>query len=116
MDPDRMAQAIGNILSNAVKFTPAGGKVSIAVRSKDSQLQIQVTDSGPGIPGHEQDKIFQPFHRGSQGKRIVEGMGLGLSIARDILVAHGGDILVDSKPGTGSTFTLQIPAEVIPEA
>lgn len=116
MDPDRMAQAIGNILSNAVKFTPAGGKVSIAVQSADGHLQIQVTDSGPGIPEHEQDKIFQPFYRGSQGKRIVEGMGLGLSIARDILVAHGGDIQVDSKPGTGSTFTLQIPAEVIAEA
>jgi signal transduction histidine kinase len=59
--------------------------------------------------------IFQPFYRGSQGKRIVEGMGLGLSIARDILIAHGGEIQVDGTPGAGSAFTLKIPAEIVPE-
>ena len=115
MDPDRMAQALGNILSNAIKFTPPGGKVAIATKYAAGQLSIQITDSGPGIPAEEQDQIFQPFYRGSQGKRIVEGMGLGLSIAREILVAHGGDIQVKSAPGAGSTFSLEVPAEVIPE-
>jgi signal transduction histidine kinase len=115
MDPDRMAQALGNILSNAIKFTPPGGNVSIAASYAAGRLSIQVTDSGPGIPPEERDQIFQPFYRGSQGKRIVEGMGLGLSIARDILVAHGGDIKVVSTPGAGSSFTLEIPTEIVPE-
>jgi signal transduction histidine kinase len=113
IDPDRMAQAIGNIVSNAIKFTPAGGKVSIDVRSESGQLCIQVADTGPGIPLNEQEKIFQPFIRGSQGRRIVEGMGLGLSIAREIVVAHGGDIKLESTPGAGSRFVLQIPVDVL---
>ena len=116
IDPDRMAQAIGNILSNAIKFTPAGGKVSTIVNFHDGQLSIQVADTGPGIPLNEQEKIFQPFIRGSQGRRIVEGMGLGLSIARDIVVAHGGEIKLESTPGAGSRFILQMPVEAQLEA
>ena len=112
IDPDRMAQAIGNILSNAIKFTPAGGKVSTTVNIDDGRLSIQVGDTGPGIPLHEQEKIFQPFIRGGQGRRIVEGMGLGLSIARDIILAHEGEIKLDSTPGAGSRFLLQLPVEV----
>jgi signal transduction histidine kinase len=115
MDPDRMAQAMGNVLSNAIKFTPAGGNVSISAKFEAGWLSIQVRDSGPGIPSEERGMIFQPFYRGSQGKRIVEGMGLGLSIARDILIAHGGEIQVDGTPGAGSAFTLKIPAEIVPE-
>ena len=113
IDPDRMAQAIGNIVSNAIKFTPSGGKVSVDVRSESGQLSIQVADTGPGIPLNEQEKIFQPFIRGNQGRRIVEGMGLGLSIAREIIVAHGGDIKLESTPGTGSRFVLQIPVGIL---
>ena len=116
IDPDRMAQAIGNILSNAIKFTPAGGRVSTSIRAADSQLLINVADTGPGIPLEEQEKIFHPFIRGSQGRRIVEGMGLGLSIARDIVVAHGGDIKVESEPGAGSRFLLQLPIDEQKEA
>jgi signal transduction histidine kinase len=113
MDPNRMAQAIGNILSNAIKFTPVGGKVSTTVQLDGGQLSIQVADTGPGIPAEEQESIFQAFYRGSQRRRIVEGMGLGLSIARDIITAHGGDITVESTPGRGSNFILQIPVEVV---
>jgi two-component system sensor histidine kinase BaeS len=116
MDQDRMAQAIGNILSNAIKFTPAGGQVSITIRFDDGQLSMQVADTGPSIPVDEKEKIFQPFYRGSQGRRIVEGMGLGLSIAREIIMAHGGEINLQSSPGAGSRFTLQIPIEVLHEA
>jgi signal transduction histidine kinase len=116
MDPDRMAQALGNILSNAIKFTPVGGEVSTAIKFDDGQLTIQVADTGPGIPMDEQEKIFQPFYRGSQGRRIVEGMGLGLSIARDIITAHGGEIKLDNKPGMSSCFTLHIPVEGVLEA
>ena len=111
MDPDRMAQAIGNILSNAIKFTLPGGRVSTTIKTADSQLLMQIEDDGPGIPLNEQEKIFQPFIRGSQGRRIVEGMGLGLSIAREIILAHGGDIKLESTPGTGSRFILELPVD-----
>jgi signal transduction histidine kinase len=112
MDPDRMAQAIGNILSNAIKFTPAGGRVSVIAKIEEDLLSMQVADSGPGIPLEEQEKIFQPFYRVRQGHRIVEGMGLGLSIARDIVTAHGGKIELESTPGgrsAGSRFHIKIP-------
>jgi signal transduction histidine kinase len=109
MDPDRMGQAVGNILSNAIKFTPAGGQVAVTAKAEGSLLSIEVADTGPGIPLEEQAKIFQPFYRVRQGHRIVEGMGLGLSIARDIVQAHGGEITLKSKPEAGSRFTLQIP-------
>jgi signal transduction histidine kinase len=109
MDSDRMAQAIGNLVSNAIKFTPAGGKISISAESDHGQLILRVEDSGTGIPPDEQEKIFQPFYRGAHGRRIVQGMGLGLSIARDILIAHGGNIEVHSAAGAGSIFTLRMP-------
>jgi len=109
MDPDRMAQAVGNMLSNAIKFTPVGGQISVAAKVEGSLLTIEVADTGPGIPPEEQEKIFRPFYRVRQGHRIVEGMGLGLSIARDIVTAHGGEIRVNSKPEAGSRFILQIP-------
>ncbi len=111
MDPDRMAQALGNLLSNAIKFTSAGGQVSTVVEMDGGQLTIQVADSGPGIPLDEQEKIFQPFYRGAHGRRIVQGMGLGLSIARDIVAAHGGGINLESTPGAGSRFILRLPVE-----
>jgi len=116
MDSDRMVQAVGNLLSNAVKFTPAGGKVTIIVKFVDEHLIMQVTDTGPGIPLEEQNKIFQPFYRGAHGRRIVQGMGLGLSIAHDIITAHGGDIELQSTPGMGSRFTMRMPVEASHEA
>jgi len=113
IDSDRMVQAIGNLLSNAIKFTPAGGKVTTTVKFIDDQLIIQVTDTGLGVPIEEQNKIFQPFYRGAHGRRIVQGMGLGLSIAQDIVTAHGGEIDLQSTPGAGSRFTLRVPNGVI---
>jgi signal transduction histidine kinase len=110
MDSDRMAQAIGNLLSNAIKFTPAGGRVSTTLTIDSNQLALQVADSGLGIPAEERERIFQPFYRGGHGRRIVQGMGLGLSIARDIATAHGGGIeLLPTE--SGSCFILRIPIE-----
>jgi signal transduction histidine kinase len=110
MDPDRISQALGNLLSNAIKFTPAGGRVSTTLTTDSGQLVLQVTDSGTGIPDEEREKIFQPFYRGKHGRRIVQGMGLGLSIARDIATAHGGGIeLLPTE--SGSCFVLQIPIQ-----
>lgn len=109
MDPDRMAQALGNLLSNAVKFTPSGGAITVSASLDENRLVLAVRDSGPGIPHTEQQRIFQPFYRGSQGRRIVQGMGLGLSIAQQVAEAHGGTIQVDSQPSQGSQFRLQVP-------
>jgi len=86
--------------------------VSIKAGMEDEHLRVDVSDTGPGIPIDERDKIFQPFYRGAHGRRIVQGMGLGLSIARDIVVAHGGAITMDTNPGVGSCITLRIPVNM----
>lgn len=109
-DPVRLAQVVGNLVSNAIRYTPGGGRVAVSSGAKDSQVWVQVEDSGPGIPKEEVERIFNPFYRGDQGRRLKEGMGLGLSIARDLAQAHGGRIEVESRPGTGSRFTLWLPA------
>ena len=111
LDSDRMAQAIGNLLSNAIKFTPAAGSVVVDAHLDDGHLILQVEDTGPGIPVEERSKIFQPFYRGAHGRRIVQGMGLGLSIARDIATAHGGEIEFENKHGGGSRFILRLPVD-----
>jgi len=110
IDQVRFAQVIGNLASNAVKFTPPGGKVHISVGQKEAELWIEFKDSGPGIQAGEQEKIFQPFFQGSQGRRIRDGMGLGLSIAHDLSSAHEGRITIESAPGEGSAFTVWVPA------
>lgn len=108
-DPLRLAQAIGNLTSNAIKYTPAGGTISVSAGTRDEAVWIRVSDTGPGIVPVEQQEIFTPFFRGNQEKRIKQGMGLGLNIARDLVVAHGGRIELESKPGAGSCFTIWIP-------
>ncbi len=109
VDPLRLGQVVGNLLSNAVKYTPSGGKVSVAAGTTADQLWIKVSDTGPGIPSEELDKIFTPFYRSPQQKRIAQGMGLGLSIARDLVEAHEGRLEVQSQPGLGSQFTAWLP-------
>jgi two-component system sensor histidine kinase BaeS len=108
-DPFRIAQTIENLVSNAIKYTPKGGTVTITVGCDDEIFWIKVRDTGPGIAPEQQEKIFEPFYRGDQIKRIKQGMGLGLSIARDLIKAHRGDILLDSSLGEGSTFTIWLP-------
>jgi two-component system sensor histidine kinase BaeS len=109
IDPDRLAQALGNIVSNAIKFTPRRGSVEIHAGIEKDSIWIRVRDSGPGIPPEEQERVFTPFYRGSVGSRFPQGMGLGLSIARDLVNAHGGSIELDSALGAGSTFTIWLP-------
>jgi signal transduction histidine kinase len=111
IDPDRLAQALGNIASNAVKYTPPGGEVGLSAGMKDAKVWIRVRDSGPGIAPEEQERIFNPFYRGPADRRFPQGMGLGLSIARDLVTAHGGRIEVQSAPGAGSAFTVWLPCQ-----
>jgi two-component system sensor histidine kinase BaeS len=109
VDRDRLAQALGNLISNAIKYTPAEGTVSIEAGSENGAIWMRVSDTGPGIAPEEQAHIFTPFYRGRQAGRFPRGMGLGLNIARELVVAHGGRIEVESTPGQGSCFTIWVP-------
>jgi two-component system sensor histidine kinase BaeS len=109
IDPDRLGQALGNLLSNAIKYTPAGGTVSINAGVADSRVWIRVSDTGPGITPEDQAHIFAPFYRGRQTLDPQQGMGLGLSIARDLVMRHGGRLEVESTLGQGSHFTVWLP-------
>lgn len=109
IDPDRLAQVVGNLLSNAIKYTPSGGTVSVTTGIEREAVWIRVSDTGPGIAPEEQAQIFTPLYRGRQSGRFPQGMGLGLSIANDLVVAHSGRLTVDSTPGRGSHFTLWLP-------
>jgi signal transduction histidine kinase len=112
IDPDRLAQALGNLLSNAIKFTPANGAVSLAAGVEDDQVWLRVSDTGPGIPPDELAHIFEPFYRSQARQRFPEGMGLGLSIAQELVVAHQGRLEVESTPGQGSHFTIWLPQQL----
>lgn len=109
IDPLRMSQVVGNLLSNAIKYTPEGGKISVTAGTEQDKLWIKVGDSGPGISADELDKIFLPFYRSSHEKRFAQGMGLGLSIARELIEAHEGRLEVESQSGFGSQFTIWLP-------
>jgi signal transduction histidine kinase len=111
IDSVRMAQVIGNLLSNAIKYTPVGGTIKISAGADEKNFWFTVSDTGAGVLVAEREKIFQPFYRGDTGRRIKQGMGLGLTIARELMTAHGGEINVESDgvPGRGSTFTVTLP-------
>lgn len=112
-DRDRLAQVITNIISNAIKFTPAGGSIQIAVRSErapSAHIVVEISDTGMGIPARDLEMIFEKFQRsGDQLTSAIEGTGLGLAIARQIVEYHGGRIWAASTQGKGSTFTFTLP-------
>ncbi|MCO6451937.1 MAG: sensor histidine kinase [Caldilineales bacterium] len=109
LDANRMAQAIGNLLSNAIKYTPEGGQVTVEAVNTAEEIRIQVADTGPGIQPEEQQRVFEPFYRSQQQKRFPQGLGVGLTLARDIVRAHGGELELQSTPGDGSTFAIRLP-------
>jgi signal transduction histidine kinase len=109
IDPERLAQAVGNLVSNGVKYTPQGGSVSVTAATTAGELLIRVEDSGPGIQPEEQERIFEPFFRSQAQRRFPMGLGLGLTIARDLVEAHNGKLQVQSTPGSGSCFTIHLP-------
>lgn len=109
VDPERLGQAVGNLLSNALKFTPAGGKITVSAGTEAAWVWVRVQDTGAGIPVAEQEKILEPFFRGGTGRRFPQGMGLGLSITHDLIRAHRGRLTFESEPDRGSTFTIHLP-------
>jgi signal transduction histidine kinase len=109
-DSDRMNEVLGNLLSNAFKFTPRGGAVELGIEAIDGSVQIEVRDSGAGIPPEQIPHIFEKFFQAdNQVEGSVKGSGLGLAIAKSIVEAHGGTIQCDSTPGGGTTFTIVLP-------
>jgi signal transduction histidine kinase len=110
VDPERMARALGNLVSNALRHTPAGGRVTLAARAAPSGVELIVADSGAGIPPEHLPNIFERFYRADAARSAeTGGSGLGLAIVKSLVEAHGGQIDVESVPGRGATFTITLP-------
>jgi len=113
-DLDRMNEVLGNLLSNAFKFTPHGGSVMLVLDPADGGVKMQVCDTGAGIPPQQLPRIFDKFYQAdNQRSAGTAGTGLGLAIAKQIVDAHGGTISCDSTPGVGTVFTITLPARVV---
>jgi signal transduction histidine kinase len=105
-----MAQVWSNLISNAVKYTPAGGRVRVALEERDGWAIGTVEDTGIGIPPQDLERIFEEFYRTPQAKEVApRGTGLGLPLVKQILEAHGGSITVESEVGRGSRFVFRLP-------
>jgi two-component system NtrC family sensor kinase len=109
-DPVRLRQMIGNLLENAIKYTPEEGVVRIEAEAEDDQVILRVIDTGPGIPPADQPYLFDRFYRASNVPEDTTGTGLGLSIVKSIVESHDGRIWVESRLGEGTTFTVVLPA------
>ncbi|MBX3468341.1 MAG: response regulator [Planctomycetes bacterium] len=111
VDPDMLERVVLNLLSNALKFTPEGGRVRVVVAEEaDGRLRLEVRDSGPGIPAHQRERVFERFEQLDAGDaRRFGGTGLGLAIARDLVAVHGGTIAVDDAPEGGARLVVTLP-------
>jgi signal transduction histidine kinase len=108
-DPAALNELFANLVTNAIRYTPAGGEVRIAIESDPAQVTVRVSDNGPGIPAEEREKVFEPFYRG-KAQRSIPGDGLGLPIARRIARAHGGELALHSVIGQGTVFMIVLPS------
>src|SRR5438445_762349 len=108
-DESQMERVVGNLIGNAIKYTPEGGAIRVMMGRQNGHVTVAVRDTGRGIPAHELPHLFERYRR-VRDKHRTEGTGLGLFIAKTIVEAHGGQIHVESAPGIGSTFTVLLPA------
>ncbi len=115
-DPDRIAQALGNLVQNAVKFTPEGGRVRVAVVASVDLLRFEVVDQGPGVEPSLLPRLFDRFTQGRIAMTSGRGYGLGLSICRDLAALHGGRVGAENRPEGGSRFWIELPAGGPPPA
>ena len=109
-DAVRLRQVLMNLIGNAIKFTPEGGKIELAARQLGEVVRVEVRDSGPGIPPAEQQRIFEAFYRSNQTEKTVEGTGLGLAITKRLVELHGGHLDLESQEGLGSCFYFTLPS------
>jgi two-component system, OmpR family, sensor histidine kinase SenX3 len=115
-DRRQLVSALGNLVENAVKYSESGSTVQVRVRVEGGYAELMVADNGIGIPAADHDRIFERFYRVDKARsRDTGGTGLGLSIVRHVATNHGGDVLVSSQEGEGSTFVLRIPTAKVPE-
>jgi signal transduction histidine kinase len=113
IDADALSLAVMNLVDNALKYAQNGKQVTVSVTrlERPSGVRLAVADRGPGIAADEQERIFDRFYRGkTASERPVRGSGIGLSLVKNIALAHGGDVTVTSTPGQGSTFSVTLPA------
>lgn len=116
LDPQRLTQAVVALADNAARYTAPGNRIAIGSQVSGGELRFWVADDGPGITEEDRERVFERFARGAAGTRRSDGAGLGLSIVQAIAAAHGGRVLLDSRPGAGATFTVVLPADVqVPE-
>jgi signal transduction histidine kinase len=111
-DGTRLEQVAANLIDNAVKYTPAGGRMDVDVRRAAGAALLRVRDTGPGIPADELPRIFDRLFRGDRS-RAERGLGLGLSLVKAVVEAHGGNVEVSSELGRGSTFSVSLPVDVM---
>jgi signal transduction histidine kinase len=110
-DQDKIKQVLINLISNAIKYTPAGGAITLAARADTKSLIISVTDTGCGIPPENLGGLFQKFYRVPGYEQMAEGTGLGLYICKRIVEAHQGIITAQSEVGKGTTFLIRLPLQ-----
>ena len=108
-DKGRLRQIILNLLNNAFKFTPEGGKVTLRASVREEDLLVEVEDTGSGIAQEDLTRLFEPYFRRTTDRERLSGLGLGLALAKSFVELHGGQIWVESKPGAGSKFSFTIP-------
>ena len=112
-DPEHVERMLLNLLGNAVKFTPDGGRVELVVSDRPDTVELVVLDTGIGIPADEQDQLFTRFFRSSTATaQAIQGTGLGLTIVQAIVELHGGEISVSSSEGIGTTVSVSLPKEL----
>ncbi|MGW0162285.1 sensor histidine kinase [Mycobacterium sp. NPDC003323] len=114
VDPQRITQALVALADNACRYTRPGDRISVGSQLSGGWLRFWVADTGPGVGEADRARIFERFGRGSAGGKRSDGAGLGLAIVRAIAHAHGGEVLLDSTPGRGASFTVVVPAHVVP--
>jgi two-component system sensor histidine kinase KdpD len=108
-DPDMIGLALRQLIGNAVKYSPPGSIIAISAIQGDDTVTVRVRDQGPGIPQDELESIFERFYRGSRVQDSVAGTGMGLSVARDIINAHQGQLWAENRPEGGAQFSFSLP-------
>jgi len=113
--PLLLERAVGNLIANAIKFSPVGGVVELDVQAVQGNAELSIRDHGPGVPEVELASLFRPFYRGSNAVR-ADGHGVGLAIVQRVVQVHGGEILAENAPGGGLRVTLQLPVRPATES